>query len=124
MSCFGNNNCGENLALARHIARYVGETVTIFTTSGGASGCGFTGTVLSVNCNYVRLVTHQGMPPANPLAENICGDLENGLGPGSKGFIGLGNVDGCHERDRRKNRVGSVCDIPIDRIAAFCHNAV
>lgn len=120
MSICGNNNGGENLALAREINRFLGETVTIFTTSGGASGCGFTGTVLSVNRNFVRLVTHIGTPPSNPLAENICGDMNNGRGP--KGLAGLGNMDGGHKEYYPK--VGSVCDIPIDRIAAFCHNAV
>jgi hypothetical protein len=25
---------------------------------------------------------------------------------------------------KKRFRVGSVCDIPIDRIVAFCHNAV
>ena len=29
--------------------RYIGETVTIFTTSGGESGMGFTGVVISSN---------------------------------------------------------------------------
>jgi hypothetical protein len=118
MSFLGCNSCGDNLAFVRHISRFIGETVTIFTTSGGASGCGFTGTVLSVNCEFVRLVTHQGTPPANPLAENICGEFDD-HGNGPKGFIGLGGED-----HKRGFRVGSVCDIPIDRIAAFCHNAV
>ncbi len=97
--------------------RYIGETVTIFTTSGGASGCGFTGVILAVNSRFVRLVTEQGFPPTNPLAENICHEMDNGLGlRGSLGF-NKGN-------DRPFRTVGSVCDIPVDRIAAFCHNAV
>ncbi len=103
---------------ARHINEFVGETVTIFTTSGGASGCGFTGVILSVNCDFVRLVTEQGRAPSNPLAENICGEFENNNGRGCQG-MGRGNNNG-HNR----HVTGSVCDIPIDRIAAFCHNAV
>jgi len=123
MSCCRSNRCGENLAFVRHISRFIGETVIIFTTSGGASGCGFEGTVLSVNCEFVRLVTHQGMGPSNPLAENICGEMEDDSGSDPRGFIGLGKNDGCHKKERRF-KVGSVCDIPIRRIAAFCHNAV
>jgi len=123
MSCSRSNSCGENLAFVRHISHFVGEAVIIFTTSGGASGCGFAGTILSVNCEFVRLVTHQGMPPANPLAENICDDMENGQGSGPRGFIGLGNGDGYHDKEKN-HRVGSVCDIPVRSIAAFCHNAV
>jgi len=40
--------------------RYIGQTVTIFTTSGGLSGSGFTGVLLSVDCNVVRLLCDVG----------------------------------------------------------------
>lgn len=117
---FGGCNRGSNCdtRLARHICEYIGETVTIFTTSGGASGCGFTGVVLSVNQCFVRLITEQGSAPSNPLAENICGEFD-GRGKGC-GFEGVGGV-GSREHHRK---FGSVCDIPIENIAAFCHNAV
>ncbi len=124
MSYNNGSNGGQNLA--RHMCKFIGETVTIFTTSGGASGCGFTGFLLSVNCNFVRLMTQQGTPPANPLSEEICGDFEGGCGglggmnPGKMGGAGGGMNGGKH----RNFAVGSVCDIPIDSIAAFCHNAV
>lgn len=121
------NNSSCNSIFAHHISRFIGDTVTIFTTSGGISGCGFTGVVLSVNHKFVRLMTHMGEPPATPLAENICGDLNNGCVPGTQGLSMSGNTSGMlggiHKKEK-KNRVGSICDIPIDRIAAFCHNAV
>ncbi|NLK27945.1 MAG: hypothetical protein GX306_06335 [Clostridiales bacterium] len=104
--------------LTRHLCRFIGETVTIFTTSGGASGCGFTGVLLDVNPCFVRLITEIGSAPANPLAENICGDLEFGPGHGQKPCSG-GMPDMGH-----KFKLGSVCDIPVDKIASFCHNAV
>jgi hypothetical protein len=128
-SCNGGNNGfngNQDTSLARHISRFIGETVTIFTTSGGASGCGFTGVVLTVNQCFVRLVTEQGIAPTNPLAENICPDMDNGPGGGIRGLgeglrgCGRGNGNG----NGNMRTVGSVCDIPIDRIAAFCHNAV
>lgn len=125
MSSCNNNGfiCGsQGTSLARHISRFIGETVTIFTTSGGASGCGFTGVVLSVNNCFVRLVTDQGMAPSNPLAENICGEMENG-GRERGGLGGLNIGKGGYDKMMMRE-VGSVCDIPIDRIAAFCHNAV
>jgi hypothetical protein len=98
------------------LCRFIGQTVTIFTTSGGASGCGFTGVLLRVNPCFVTLVNRLGSPPTNPLSEEICGDRRNGR-------------DGKEGRDRdmdemRVFKVGSVCDIPVDKIAAFCHNAV
>lgn len=49
-----------------------GETVTIFTTSGGQSGSGFTGVVLAVNPCFVRLITHIGPAPGCALG-NCCG---------------------------------------------------
>ncbi len=114
---FGCCGGSREMALVEHMRRFIGKTVTIFTTSGGASGCGFTGVILSVNSRFVRLVTDQGFPPTNPLAENICGDMDNG--PGPRGGLGF-----CKGNDRPFRTVGSVCDIPVDRIAAFCHNAI
>lgn len=133
MSCsrsHSGSSCGcggsQDSSFVRHICRFIGETVIIFTTSGGVSGCGFTGVIISVNSCFVRLVTEQGIAPGNPLSEEICGDFDDdrdGRGCGD------GNWDRDRDRDRdRRNRrgriTGSVVDIPIDRIAAFCHNAV
>lgn len=111
----------QDTTLYRHIRRFVGETVTIFTTSGGASGCGFTGFIVAANPCFVRLVTDQGMAPSNPLAENICPDIDSTPGGGMRGMGGGCGKGNSHEHMRT---VGSVVDIPIDRIAAFCHNAV
>lgn len=117
MSRLGCHSGSREQALVEHMRRYISETVTIFTTSGGPTGCGFTGVILSVNSQFVRLLTDMGYPPAFPLADNIYGEMENG--PGSRGGLGSGKG---HENPYRS--VGSVCDIPIDRIVAFCHNAV
>lgn len=125
MSCRSHSGRGfdrfdrdEDVSFLRHLRRFIGETVIIFTTSGGVSGCGFTGVILSVNSCFVRLVTEQGLAPSNPLSETICGDFDDDRG---RGYDSTG-------MDRRKDRpsriTGSVVDIPIDRIAAFCHNAV
>lgn len=95
-----------------HLEDYVGETVTIFTTSGGQSGCGFTGFLLKVNCHFVRLITKVGPAPGCALG-NGCnkGHGQNGYG---EGF--------CNNYDI--HNIGAVTDIPVDRIAAFVHNAV
>ena len=108
----GNNTLGNyggnyDQSLVQHMCNFIGQTVTIFTTSGGASGCGFTGILMSVNCCYCRITTDIGVAPANPLSQHIC--------------PWQGETDKCQ---RHCNTIGSVCDIPIDRIAAFCHNAV
>ena len=101
------------------LARYIGQTVTIFTTSGGESGRGFTGVVASVDCNVVKLITEIGPAPGCALG-NACDDCED-----SEEFSGS-------RRNRsRRNRsrsfgfgLGSIVEIPINRIASFVHNAV
>ena len=86
--------------------RCIGQTVTIFTTSGGASGCGFTGVLIYVSPQFVTLVNRVGIPPANPLSNTVCDRRDP---QGTDDYI---------------YRIGSVCDIPTDRIACFCHNAI
>jgi hypothetical protein len=125
----GRNNNFGNQNFVQLMNNYIGQTVTVFTTSGGASGCGFTGVVLDVNGRFIRLSNHQGTPPANPLSESICGDMfgDNDGGSGGRGRGGNGNYNSCGRSDRHHYpvfTVGSVCDIPVDRIAAFCHNAI
>jgi hypothetical protein len=102
------------------LCRFIGQTVTIFTTSGGASGCGFTGVLLRVNPCYVTLVNRLGTPPVNPLSDVICPDRRNGR----DGRDGRECREGRDMDERPVYVVGSVCDIPVDKIAAFCHNAV
>jgi hypothetical protein len=104
-----------------HLNDFVGETVTIFTTSGGQSGFGFTGVVLKVNPCFVRLITRIGPAPGCALG-NDCTDLSPAYDRYDNGYGGY-NRNRCH-RDRPIRDVGSVVDIPLDRIAAFVHNAV
>lgn len=85
---------------------HIGETVTIFTTSGGQSGAGFTGVILYCDPCFVRLVTRIGPPPACSLGNSCCG-FHNGFNCG--GFV---------------NTVGSVVDIPINMIASVVYNSV
>lgn len=92
------------------LLRYIGQTVTVFTTSGGASGYGFTGVLLRANSSYITLVNRLGTPPANPVSDVMCPDKR-------------GTRDG-KGTDPTIYAVGSVCDIPIDKIAAFSHNAI
>lgn len=94
----------EKERLLCHLNRYKGETVTIFTGSGGVSGCGFTGILLSVNYDFVRILTRRGSDPSNPLSNNICCNMKGS--------------------DTRRHTVGSVCDIPVCSIVSFCHNAI
>jgi len=125
---------GSNFAAL--IGNYIGETVTIFTSSGGQSGAGFTGVVLSVNNVFVRMITRIGPPPGCSLG-NACTGFEVGYGygggacgtgygegygggpAGAVGAIGAGGWNGYPVWT-----VGSVTDIPIASIVSFVHNAV
>lgn len=104
--------------LYHHLTDYIGETVTIFTTSGGQSGAGFTGVVLGVYPTFVRLITKIGPAPGCALGNACC----YGHGYGYSGY-GAGYGAGQYTQGL-VNTVGSVTDIPIDSIAAIVRNAV
>ena len=46
--------------LVESMSRYLGQTVTVFTTSGGLSGNGFTGVLAGICNGCVRLITDIG----------------------------------------------------------------
>lgn len=91
--------------LIESLSRYIGQTVTIFTTSGGCSGGGFTGVLATVTENYVKLITNIGAAPSCPVGSNCTGYYNYGCN--------------CNN-----NWLGSVTEIPICKIASFTHNAI
>ncbi|MFL0267225.1 hypothetical protein [Candidatus Clostridium radicumherbarum] len=131
-------------SLAAHLARHIGQTVTIFTTSGGDSGEGFTGVLISVNRCFVRLISAIGSAPGCALGNcctderrretmrrntEECADFELGEMNTERNR----NTGRVRNTDRRRitdrfdctgRNLGAVVDIPIDRIAAFVHNSV
>ncbi len=116
-------NC--NCCLVESMVRYIGQTVTIFTTSGGLSGSGFTGVLASINNCCCKLITDIGAPPACPVGSS-CG------GPAALGgeiteplpYAGRRAWGGCGCARGGSNWLGSVAEIPIDRIVSFTHNAL
>lgn len=110
-------------SLVGDLARHIGQTVTIFTTSGGQSGTGFTGVLASVNCNFVRLITQIGPAPGCALG-NCCPGGGLGGGGFQEGNFEGNNLQGPGRATCGRGTLGSVVDIPVDRIAAFVHNAV
>lgn len=114
------------------LANYIGETVTIFTSSGGQSGSGFTGVVLAVNQTFVRLITRIGPPPGCALG-NACTGFNMGYGDaganyGYGGEAGMPYANGAGAAGGWNgypvSNVGSVTDIPIAAIVSFVHNAI
>lgn len=128
---FGGAFTGGNFASL--LSNYIGETVTIFTSSGGQSGAGFTGVVLAVNDCFVRLITRIGPPPGCSLG-NACTGFNVGGAYGSGGCYGtgygagyggnVGTVEAGGWNGHPVYTVGSVTDIPISAIVSFVHNAV
>lgn len=135
-----NNLGGCNNGFADVLCDYIGETVTIFTSSGGQSGSGFTGVVLGVNEAFVRLITRVGPAPGCSLG-NACNNFDMGCGMGHMhecGEYGMANgmMPGYMPANKPSSTnaggwngypvysVGSVTDIPINAIVSFVHNAV
>jgi hypothetical protein len=107
--------------LVANMARHIGQTVTIFTTSGGLSGNGFTGVLAGICGGCVRLITDIGGPPACPIGSACCGGYDGGFGYGRRGAGMCGG--GCNG-GFVGNWLGSVTQIPLDKIAGFTHNAI
>lgn len=100
---------------SHNLSSMLGETVTIFTQSGGCSGQGFTGVVISCNECFVRLVTSFGSAP-----DNVFGTTRSICDCNCKSCRNSGFCDG----DDKHFKVGSVIDIPVEKIVAFAHNAL
>jgi hypothetical protein len=130
-----------------NLLRYIGQTVTVFTTSGGLSGNGFTGVLAGIHCGCIRLITDIGAPPACPVGSSCDGcwgdRCEGGAGCsggnclcGGRGRRGWGwgrnwrgGAAGCGWGTNRwgwggYNWLGSVAVIPCDKIVSFTHNAI
>jgi len=86
------------------LMRYVGQTVTVFTTSGGLSGSGFTGVLAGICDGTVKLITDIGAAPTCPLG-SCCTGWGRNFGFGFNGE-GCGAGCGC-------NWLGSVTEIPL-----------
>jgi len=113
-------------SLVESMFRFIGRTVTIFTTSGGLSGAGFTGVLLSVDCNVVKLLVDEGAAPACPIGSS-CTNCMTPFGMSGFGWNGGGNWDGCGcgcGDGFNGNPLGAVCVIPTRAIACFTHNAI
>jgi hypothetical protein len=120
-------SCRE-MDLLRQLSRLIGETVTVFTTSGGESGRGFTGVLIRVSADpFITLVTDIGPAPACALGS--CCDRKHGRCKNED--EDFEDEDEDERSNSRRNRLdcrfrsaGAVVEIPINRIAAFVHNTL
>lgn len=106
-----------------HMTRYIGEVVTVYTTSGGDSGEGFTGILLAVNNNFIRLIDRIGPAPACALG-SCCRDRDRDRCREGSDRRDDGREDNQGRPSCDVRTTGAISDIPVDRIAAFVHNTL
>jgi hypothetical protein len=115
----------EGGGIISQLARWTGTTVTIYTTSGGASGCGFTGVLILCDPCFVRLITCIGPAPCCSLGsscDTCCCPVFDNCSQFGRRFPG--SRFGGGQRNNFICNVGATVDIPVDRIVAFVHNAI
>lgn len=80
--------------------KHIGQVVTIFTSSGGISGCGFTGILISVGIDFIQLLVCIGDYPNCPL--------------------------NCRNRIKKinSNPLGAITIIPLSSIVAFTYSSI
>jgi hypothetical protein len=103
-------NCIEN-AFVRYLRRFSGRTITVFVAAGGESGMGFTGVALGANKQILRLVTRIGTPPECALGNDCTWDQHRRL-------------PNYRSQQNKDQQLGSITDIPIDKIVAIVHNII
>ena len=104
--------------LIDNMLRYIGQTVTVFTTSGGISGSGFTGVLLSADCNNIRLLCKMGAAPGCPIGSSCSCSRSNNWFGYNNNWLNY-NRGSC-----MSNPLGSITIIPVRSIACFTHNAI
>lgn len=99
--CGGFMCSGGCDSIAESLCENVGRVIIVFTNSGGASGCGFTGLLVCANDRFVKLITTLPSAPPHPFAKG-------NRGPG----WGRTSSCGC-------SRFGTSVIIPTDHIVSF-----
>lgn len=66
-----DGSVGRSGALSQELQSHIGQTVTIFTASGGESGRGFTGVLLEVREDTIRLLTRPASPPGRRCRSHL-----------------------------------------------------
>jgi hypothetical protein len=89
------------------LIKYIGQTITIYTVSGGASGSGFTGILLEVCKDHIKILTGIASAPDCSLG-NSCIPKENNI----------------ITRPSKDISLGTMTEVPLDKIAAFIHNTI
>lgn len=92
--------CLSDDSFIQSLIKYIGQTITIYTVSGGESGSGFTGVLLDVKKDYIKILSKLASAP-EIYADN------------SSSMVDEAGVS-----------LGTITDIPLNKIAAFVHNTI
>ena len=103
---------GIDADFLRHMSRYIGATVTIYTAGGGEGGCGVTGVLVFCGDSYVRLLTQPATAPEKP--QGMCRTCP---------FYAVCNARKATQKPKPAS-VGAMADIPVAQIVVFVHSAV
>lgn len=94
---------------SKHMSEYIGQTVTVYTTSESCAGCGITGVLIECTSSHIRLVTQIGPPPEKPKR---------------KACRHCWYYKSCLEAAERLKSLGSVAEIPLCNLVVFVHNSL
>jgi hypothetical protein len=106
------------MIFAEHIAKYKGQTVTVFVEAGGVSGMGFTGVLIKAVNTYIELLALIGPAPACSTGSSCTYPLSISHYRNSCSYSSI------NDSLPAIRAVGSIVCIPVNRIASFVHNAV
>lgn len=104
-TCRNNSDSVSNNSVLSELRDNIGRVVTIFTSSGGCSGNGFTGLLTAANSNTCRLVTSVPSAPRHPFGVQNANSFFN-------------------EPNCRDSRFGTVIVIPLNQICAVVSNEI
>lgn len=90
----------NNESFRESLLKFIGQTITIFTTSGGISRYGFTGVLIQVSLDQIKLLTEIQTAPQISFKESSSNEKEDEI------------------------TLGTAVNIPINKIAAFIHNLI
>lgn len=94
----------SNESFVDSLLKYIGQTITIYTISGGSTGEGFTGILLDVTVDHIKILSRPAAPPSCPI-DNCC------------------SLEG-EEMNEKDISLGVMTNILHDKIAAFVHNII
>ncbi|CAB1247074.1 conserved hypothetical protein [Clostridiaceae bacterium BL-3] len=110
----------RSISFIDNLKKYIGKTVTVYTTGGDSCRYNFTGTLLGVNNYFIRLAIKSCPSPVYQTRTNFNDNLDISSDPYS-------SADNCNSESNpcpEDTNSGTIADIPIDKIAALLRSNV